>query len=219
MSVNPISIKIAWRNILLQRWYSLIHVLGLAIGMCVCIMIYLIGRHQLSFDNFHPGADRIYRIVGDVRDKDGNLIFLNSPFRQVAGIEHMIAGFGSGAIFHVYGSTISVPSYDGRVTRVFDNRQEGSNALSTILTGPDFFQLFPHHWLAGTPSVLTRPGCLVLAASVARKYFGTDNVDEVLGRKVIYDDSLTLTVAGIVRDWDRPSDLNYTSFISIRTAP
>ncbi|WP_431215973.1 ABC transporter permease [Puia sp. P3] len=40
-----------------------------------------------------------------------------------------------------------------------------------------------------------------------------------MGRKVIYDDSLELTVAGIVRDWNRPSDLNYTSFIAMRTAP
>jgi len=219
MSVTPISVRIAWRNILLQRWYSLIHVLGLAIGMCVCIMIYLIGRYELSFDNFHPDANRIYRIVGEVRDKDGNLIFLNSPFRQVAGIEHMIAGFGSATAFHVFGSSISVPSENGRVMEVYNNRQEGGYALSTILTGPDFFRIFPHQWLAGSPSVLSRPGRLVLAASVARKYFGTDKIDQVVGRKVIYDDSLTLTVAGIVRDWNRPSDLNYTSFISISTAP
>jgi putative ABC transport system permease protein len=218
MSVNAISAKIAWRNILRQRWYSLIHVLGLAIGMCVCIVIYLIGRYELNFDNFHPG-DRIYRIVGDVQDNDGNVIFLNSPFREEAGIEHLIAGFEAKTTFHVFGSTISVLSTNGQAMQVYDNRQEGSYALSTILIVPDFFRLFPHQWLAGAPSVLDQPGRLVLAESVARKYFGTDKIDQILGRKVIYDDSLTLTVAGIVQDWNRPSDLNYTSFISIRTAP
>jgi len=187
--------------------------------MCVCIVIYLIGRYELSFDNFHPDTERIYRIVGDVRDKDGNVIFLNSPFREVAGIEPMITGFGSSTIFHVFGSTISVPSANGQVTHTYDNRQEGSYALSTILTGSDFFLLFPHQWLAGTAEVLDQPGHLVLAASVARKYFGTDKIDQIMGRKVIYDDSLALTVSGIVRDWDRPSDLNYSSFISLRTAP
>jgi putative ABC transport system permease protein len=219
MSVNAISVKVAWRNILRQRWYSLIHVLGLAVGICVCIVIYLIGHYELNFDNFHPDANRIYRIVGDVQDKDGNVIFLNSPFREVAGIEHVIAGFEAKTTFHVFGSTISVPLANGHAVQAYDNRQEGSYALSTILTGPDFFRLFPHQWLAGTPSVLDQPGRLVLAESVARKYFGTDKIDQILGRKVIYDDSLTLTVAGIVRDWNRPSDLNYTSFISIRTAP
>jgi putative ABC transport system permease protein len=219
MSVNAISVKVAWRNILRQRWYSLIHVLGLAIGICVCIVIYLIGRYELSFDNFHPDANRIYRIVGDVRDKDGNLIFLNSPIKEVAGIEHLIAGFEVKTAFHVFGSTISVPLPDSRVMKTYDNRQDGSYALSTILTGPDFFRLFPHTWLAGSPSVLDSPGRIVLAESVARKYFVTDRVEQTLGRKVIYNDSLTLTVAGIVRDWNQPSDLNYTSFISLSTAP
>jgi putative ABC transport system permease protein len=220
MSVNAISVKVAWRNILRQRWYSLIHVLGLAIGICVCIVIYLIGRYELSFDNFHPDANRIYRIVGEVRDKDGNLIFLNSPFKEVAGIEHLIAGFEVKTAFHVFGSTISVPLPNSRVMKTYDNRQDGSYALSTILTGPDFFRLFPHVWLAGSPSVLDTPGRIVLAESVARKYFGTNmTVEQLLDRKVIYDDSLILIVAGIVRDWNRPSDLNYTSFISITTAP
>jgi hypothetical protein len=218
MSVNAISVKVAWRNILRQRWYSLIHILGLAIGICVCIVIYLIGRYELSFDNFHPDAGRIYRIVGDVRDKDGNLIFLNSPFKEVAGIEHLIAGFEDKTAFHVFGSAISVPLVNSQAVKTYNNRQEGSYALSTILTGPDFFRLFPHVWLAGDSSVLNQPGRIVLAESVARKYFGTDRVEQMLDRKVIYDDSLTLTVGGIVRDWDRPSDLNYTSFISIRTA-
>ncbi|HVU56609.1 MAG TPA: FtsX-like permease family protein [Puia sp.] len=219
MPVNPISVKVAWRNILRQRWYSLIHVLGLAIGICVCIVIYLIGRYELSFDNFHPDANRIYRVVGDVRDKDGNVIFLNSPFREVAGVEHLISGFEAQAAFHTFGSTISVPSENGQGMKEYDNRQKGSYALSTILTAPDFFHLFPHEWLAGAPSVLDLPGRIVLAESVARKYFGRTTVERMLGRKVIYDDSLTLTVSGIVRDWDQPSDLGYTSFISIGTAP
>ncbi|HEV3324004.1 MAG TPA: ABC transporter permease [Puia sp.] len=219
MSVNAISVKVAWRNILRQRWYSLIHGLGLAIGICVCIVIYLIGRYELSFDNFHPDANRIYRIVGDVQDYDGNVIFLNSPFKGVAGIEHLIAGFEAKTAFHVFGSTISVPLANGQGMKSYNNRQEGSYALSTILTGPDFFRLFPHEWLAGDSSVLNQPGRIVLAESVARKYFGTDKVEEMLDRRVIYDDSLTLKVAGIVRDWNKPSDLNYTSFISIGTAP
>src|SRR5580704_15771884 len=219
MSVNALSVKVAWRNIFRQRWYSVIHVLGLAIGICVCIVIYLIGRYELSFDNFHPDANRIYRIVGEVRDKDGNSVFLNSPFKDVAGIEHLIAGFDAKTAFHLFGSTISVPAADGQGMKAYGNRQEGSYALSTILTGPEFFHLFPHVWLAGDSSVLSQPGRIVLAESVARKYFGSVRVEQMLDRKVIYDDSLTLKVAAIVRDWDRPSDLNYTSFISIGTAP
>jgi len=219
MSANVLSVKVAWRNILRQRGYSLIHILGLSIGICVCMVIYIVGRYELSFDKFHPDADRIYRIVGDVQDKDGNVQFLNSPFKDVAGIEHLIAGFDATAAFHVFGSTIRVPQADGGTGKTYDNRQEGSYALSTILTGPEFFRLFPHSWLTGDPAVLSQPGQIVLAESVAHKYFGPIPVGQMLDRTVIYDDSLSLRVSGIVRDWEQPSDLNYTSFISISTAP
>ncbi len=219
MSVNALSVKVAWRNLLRQRWFSLIHILGLAIGICVCLVIFLIGRYELSFDNFHPDANRIYRIVGDVQNNDGKVIFLNSPFKEVSGIENLIGGFEAKTAFHIFGSTISVRLANGQGFKTYDNRQLGSYALSTILAGPDFFRLFPHVWLAGSPSALDTPGRVVLAESVARKYFGKDRVEQMLGRRVIYDDSLTLKVAGIVRDWNRPSDLNYTSFISISTAP
>jgi hypothetical protein len=235
MSGSAISIKVAWRNILRQRGYSVIHVVGLAIGICACMVIYLIGRYELSFDRFHPDSGRIYRVVGEVRDKDGNTVFLNSPFQAVAGIEHLIPGLAAKTAFHFFGSAINIPSsdgrtgttydgsngttYDGRTGTTYDARQEDGFALSTILTGPEFFRLFPHVWLAGSPAVLNQPGRIVLAESVARKYFGAGSVNNYLNRTVIYDDSLQLTVAGIVRDWGRPSDLNYTSFISISTAP
>ncbi|HXB34250.1 MAG TPA: ABC transporter permease, partial [Puia sp.] len=219
MSGSAISIKVAWRNILRQRGYSVIHVVGLAIGICACVVIYLIGRYELSFDRFHPDAGRIYRVVGEVRDKDGNTVFLNSPFQEVAGIEHLIPGFEAKAAFHLFGSAISVPSSDGRTETTYDARQEDDFALSTILTGPEFFRLFPHVWLAGSPAVLGQAGRIVLAESVAKKYWGPGAAGAYLNRTVIYDDSLQLTVAGIVQDWDRPSDLNYTSFISISTAP
>jgi putative ABC transport system permease protein len=219
MSSQAISIKVAWRNILRQRGYSVIHVVGLAIGICACLVIYLIGRYELSFDRFQPDADRIYRVVGEVRDENGNTVFLNSPFQEVSGIEHLIPGFEAKAAFHLYGSAISVPASDGGEGTTYDPRQEDGFALSTILTGPEFFRLFPHVWLAGSPAVLGQPGRIVLAESVARGYFGPGAVNTWLNRTVIYDDSLRLTVAGIVRDWHQPSDLNYTSFISISTAP
>ena len=217
MSTNVLSIKVAWRNILRQRGYSLIYVLGLSIGICVCMVIYIIGRYELGFDKFHPGAERIYRIVGDVQDKDGNVIFLNSPFKEVARVEQLIAGFGPSAAFHIFGGRIFVPDPKGG-GQIYDSKQAGGYAQSTILTGPEFFTLFPHGWLVGDPGVLSQPGRIVLAESVAHRYFGKVPVGQMLDRTVIYDDSLIVRVAGIVRDWEQPSDLGYTSFISLGTA-
>lgn len=209
----------AWRAIRHKKLYTAINILGLSIGLCACIVIYLIARFDLGFDRFHPDADRIYRIVGDVRFKDGVTIFLNSPFSQVSGIEHAIPGFEKQVGFHTFGPTVTIPAEKGKPATDFSSSQEGLWATSVILTGPSFFDLFPHQWVAGNPAVLNSPGKVVLTESAARKYFGPGSPDRLIGKTVIYADSLSVTVAGIVKDWDGLSDLAYTSFISISTAP
>ncbi|HEY4108728.1 FtsX-like permease family protein [Puia sp.] len=212
-------LQTAWRNVRHHKGYAAINILGLSIGLCACIVIYLIARYDLGFDRFHPGADRIYRIVGDFKGMRGGTMFLNCPIPEVAGVEHDIPGFEAQVGFHTFAFSITVPAQGGRAAEQFSGRQDGSFALSTILTGPAFFDLFPHQWLVGRPAVLNDADKVVLAESAARKFFGSVPLEKMLGRMLIYEDSLPVTVAGIVKDWDNQSDLNYTSFISIRTAP
>ncbi|HEV9037829.1 MAG TPA: ABC transporter permease [Puia sp.] len=213
------NLRLAWRQMFRHPLFTSIHVLGLSIGICACVVIFLIARHDLGYDKFHPDGDRIYRIVGDMRFPDGSPMFLNSPFPQLAGLEHGIPGFEAQVGFHTWGQHIAVPGKPGEAPKEFSNSQEDSYASSTILTGPSFFNLFPHRWLAGSPSALDQPDKLVISESVAHRYFGDGPLEKMLGKTVIYDDSLPVTVAGIVDDWTRLSDLNYTSFISISTAP
>lgn len=209
----------AWRAIRHKKLYTVINILGLSIGLCACMVIFLIARYDLGFDRFHPDADRIYRIVGDIRLKGGQQFFLNCPYPQAAAIEHEIPGFEQQVGFHTFASIVTIPAAKGHPARDFDAHQPGSWATSVILTGPSFFDLFPHRWLAGNPAVLNTPSQVVLSANTAKKYFGPRPPDQYVGKTVIYDDSLTVTVAGIVEDWNDLSDLAYTSFISISTAP
>ena len=211
--------KNAWRAIRHHKLYTVINVLGLSIGLCVCIVIYLIARYDLGFDKFHPDADRIYRIVGDVRFKDGFNMYLNSPFPQAGGIEHAIPGFEQQVGFHTFGFTVTIPAQNGKAAAQFSTKPDYRYGTSAILTGPAFFELFPHRWIIGSPAALNAPNQLVLTEGAARKYFGPGPLDQFIGKTVIYDDSLPVTVGGIVDDWNEQSDLDYTSFISIGTAP
>jgi len=209
----------AWRAIRHKKLYTAINILGLAIGLCACMVIFLIARYDLGFDGFHPDADRIYRIVGDIRFKGGETMFLNCPFPQASAMEHTIPGFEKQVGFHTFASTVTIPAEKGKPATDFDAHQEGLWATSVILTGPSFFDIFPHQWVTGSPAVLNSPYRVVLSESAARKYFGPVPAEQLIGKTVIYDDSLTVTVGGIVKDWDGLSDLAYTSFISISTAP
>ena len=55
--------RIAARILARNKLYTIINILGLALGVCGCIVIWLVGSYELSFDKFHPDKDRIYRVL------------------------------------------------------------------------------------------------------------------------------------------------------------
>ena len=60
-------LKIAFRNLWRHRVFSFINIMGLAVGMTACFLIFLYVRFELSYDSFHCKADRIYRVVADIK--------------------------------------------------------------------------------------------------------------------------------------------------------
>ena len=212
--------KIAWRNISRHRVFTIINVLGLSLGICACIVIYLVTSHDLSFDQFHSNKERIFRIVGEMQRSDGNKEFLNSPIDNVAGFQNQIPGFEAAAGFHLFGEQVSIP--DGNnPPKKFGGRIESQEAWysSSILTGPEYFNIFKYQWLAGNEkTALNDPFKVVLSEKRARLYFGDEPLVNILNKKIIYQDSLTVTVSGIVKDWNENTNFAYTDFISISTA-
>src|SRR5579862_9508945 len=209
--------KIAWRNLTRNKVYSFINIFGLALGICACIIIFLITQFELSFDKFHPDNGRIYRIVGGIQDEAGESHFLNNIIPDVGGVQDQIAGFETTAAFHSYDGRISIE--DGaNVPRKFDNKIPGSYSATAIFTWPSYFTIFQHVWILGSPQTLGAPFNVVLTESRARKYFGNIPLEDMIGKMVIYDDSLRVHVSGIVNDWTERSDFNYTDYISVSTA-
>jgi putative ABC transport system permease protein len=207
---------IAWRNVSRQKVYTAINVLGLALGICACIVIYLITSYDLSFDKFHPDGDRIYRIVGEGQRGSSEKQFLNSPNEDVAGFQHEIPGFETAVAVHLYGANVTI---EGNPAKKFGGKIDGTWTSASIFTSSPYFEIFRYEWLAGnSKTALSEPYAVVLTEKNAKKYFGEISAGEMIGKKVIYDDSLQVTVSGIVKDWDQKTDFGYTDFISIATA-
>lgn len=81
-----------------------------------------------------------------------------------------------------------------------------------------YFDIFSYEWLAGDRRhALDRPLTVVLTLARAKQYFGPRLPEEYLGRQLVFDDSLAVTVAGIVKDWDGNTDLPFTDFLSYPT--
>ena len=66
-------LKIAFRNLLKYKSFSIINIFGLSFSMSVCLLIITLINDQMSHDKFHKNKDRIYRVISDVQDRDGRI--------------------------------------------------------------------------------------------------------------------------------------------------
>lgn len=210
--------KIAWRNITRHKVYTAINVLGLSLGLCACIVIYVIVSYELSFDTFHPGKKNIYRMMADLTEGTGDKLHfarVQMPLSKIVRKE--ISGVDAVAGVIPYNVKIDVP-VNGNSQRHFDSKADGTNYITTAIAEPEYFNIFKYEWLEGNATTaLNAPYTLVLTENKAHQYFGALPLDEIIGREVVYDDSLRVKVTGIVKDWSKNSDLLFTDFISFST--
>src|SRR5258706_1433430 len=208
---------IAWRNMARRKIYTLINVLGLALGISACMVIYLIAHYELSFDTFHPDKKRIYRITTEMQDGSGQKYYRKTvPPATPPAISEEMSGIELVAGLYPYDAQISIQNGDNQPKR-FDSWREGGY-LTTQFTGPAYFSIFKYNWLSGNASAsLNEPFNVVLTRSKALRYFGALQPKDVMGKEVVYDDSIRVTVSGVVEDWNENTDLQYTDFISMGT--
>lgn len=206
----PTYLKITSRKLIRNRLYSFINVVGLALGICACLVIYLIARYEYSFDTFHPNLDRIYCVDAVVFGGRWHCV----PGPMPAAMRQEMTGMQTVAAYQTYGATVTVPSDQAGKPRHFDD--DGS----IVIVEPQYFDIFRYQWLSGNArTALSRPNSVVLTAERARKYFGDFDPDRIMGRTIYYQDSLMVTVTGIVADWQGSSDYKFSQWISYVTIP
>lgn len=204
------NLKIAFRSILKNKLFSLINVLGLSIGLCAAMVIGAIVYFDFSFDNFHPDKERIYRIVTVFKSKDGT--FSN---RGVA--VPLMRTFQEG----VAGVELTAPFFNTDFYKV-ENREANldfKNEENAILADDAYFELFKYEWLAGdSKTALSKPGQVVLSQKKAERFFPHSQMADVVGRTLIYNDSIPIKVTGVVADFKENTDLKFTEFMSLSSA-
>ncbi len=208
--------KLALRNIIKNKVAACINVLGLTLGVLSCLVIFLPADFELHFDTFHKDGDRIYRVVS-TRQNHGTqneMGYVPSPLP--VHLKHQIAGFEEVTGFYNYYAKVTIPtSGKEAVNFPMPEREKGS---PIIVAQPDHFSIFEYTWLAGSKhTALSAPFKVVISDQEARKYFGDESLEKIIGKEIIYNDSLHLTVSGIVQAWDKNSDFNFSNFISFAT--
>jgi putative ABC transport system permease protein len=201
---------LAWRTLVRNKLYTLVNVLGLALGICACLVIYLIASYEFSFDTFHPDHDRIFCVDAGMHGGHWNCV----PGPMPAAMRREMTGFETVAAFQQYVASVTIPGGQNGKPKSFDD--DGSIAL----VEPQYFDIFRYRWLSGNAATsLTLPNSVVLTAEKAREYFGDLDPDRIIGRTLYYQDSLMVRVTGVVADWTGNSDFNFSQWISYATIP
>jgi putative ABC transport system permease protein len=207
-------LEIAWRNIARHKVNTLINVAGLALGISTCIVIFLFCSFELSFDNFHQDKEQIYHIGSYFQQQPGEGITSRIPPAMPNRLRNEMTGLEAVASWYPYDASIAIRN-NGGISNVFNSGIEGSGQTTLIITDPHYFDIFKYQWLVGSPATsLKDPFQVVLSESKAIKYFGSISFKSIIGREIIYNDSLRATVSGIVKDWTTPSDFPFSEFIS-----
>ena len=120
------------------------------------------------------------------------------------------------AQFHNYYAKVLIQAGNSDVKR-FDVANEDEEASDIIICDPEYFDIFPYQWIAGDAASMKEPFHVVLTESKANKYFGSASPDKIVGREIIYNDSLRLFVSGIVKNYPKNSDFIFNDFISSAT--
>ncbi|MEO1262847.1 MAG: ABC transporter permease [Bacteroidota bacterium] len=207
--------KTAWRILWRNKLQTGINTVGLAIGIAGCLSVFLLVEFELGHNKDIVDADRIYRVYSNFYGQfSGANPGVPTGIKNLA--ETSVEGTEVQCMMHTYLAQVTLPGeFNEAALKKMDEQKD------IVVTGPEYFDLIQNYeWLAGAPrQSLGAPYQVVLTESKARKYFGLKDATEALGRTVVYQDSLRMTVAGILKNPDFRSDFHFNDFISAQTIP
>lgn len=206
--------KIAFRNFRQNKVFSLINISGLAIGISAALVIYLIVQYEFSFEKFQKDNGTVYRVVSDMQFP--GQLFRNSgvPMPMPKAMRNEVTGLEKVTHFLTAGETKVTVPVEGKQDQAVYKKQQ-----NIIYADEYYFSMFPYEWLAGSAKeILKDQGQVVLTESRARAYFGKTPLNEIIGKQVVYDDTVKTTVTGIVKDITEATSFTFKEFISLQTA-
>jgi len=179
--------KTAWRNLMKSKMFSSINILGLTLGITVCMMIYLFIMNEFSFDDFHKNSDHIYRVMRGF-ESDGK-----------SGRVAYLSGLHAPALLNDFKGRIVRAVRVGENDNLFTVGTKSFHEKKELDVDTDFFKLFSFPLIKGSPTtVLKDLNSTVLTESTAKKYFGS--VDNAIGKIIMLNKETPLKVTGIAKD-------------------
>ncbi|WP_126972655.1 ABC transporter permease [Gynurincola endophyticus] len=195
-------LKTAWRSLGKNKAFSSINILGLTIGITVCMMIFVFIINEFSFDNFHKDGDRIYRVMRGFKKEN-----------KLANVAY-VSGLYAPAMENDFKGPVESVIRVGQNSNLVTIGDVSFQEKEVLNTDANFFSFFSFPLIRGNAeNVLENPASVVLTETTAKKYFGS--IDEALGQTIMLDKTLPLTVTGIAKDVPSNSHLEFDLIVPL----
>jgi putative ABC transport system permease protein len=193
-------IKVALRNLLKSKGFSLLNIAGLAMGLATCMLMLIYIKNDLSYDRYNKNFDRIYRVDADVNFGGSNMVLAVGPEplgptlkRDYPEVEQYVRFHNNGGI---------------SVRRGNNNIEENR----VVYVDSTLFEVFTLPMLSGNPvTALVDPNSVVITETIAKKYFNSTNV---VGQTMIFNGSEPYKITGVIQDIPEQSHFNFDFFLS-----
>ncbi|WP_405412511.1 ABC transporter permease [Maribacter sp. Asnod1-A12] len=190
-------LKIAWRNLVKNRLFSAINVLGLSIGLAVTLILLIFIRHEQSFDNMYSNVDNIQRVLLHTDGDNGREIWATVPpslgptmMTDVANVE-----YAARTLKNDFGGTASLRVLEQNFTE-----------KDLFWVDAELLNIFDVPFIKGqAKGALDRPNTAVLSETSAKKYFGEK---DPIGKTFTVDGKYKLEVTGVYKDFPNNSTLD-----------
>ena len=194
-------IKTAFRNLLKNKGFTAINVLGLALGLATCLLIVFYVYDELSYDKYDLNASRIYRINNEIKFGGNESASADAPAPTAAALKADFPEIEQVARFRTRGGN--------QVKKGTQNIQE--NLM--VFADPNIFDVFTLPMISGDPkTALKEPRTVVVTEKIAHKYFNTSNA---VGKVLTFNDTSLYKVTGVVKNIPSQSHFHFDFFISM----
>jgi len=193
-------VKIAIRNFGRNKAFTFINILGLAIGMAVCIMLLLWVQDETSFDKFHTNSKQLYSIAQEGVWNNGETYGNRTIPYRLSPLMH--------EIYPEVENHVRARTMGGMMMQVEDKAFYEDDVL---ITEPALFEMFSFDLVKGDlEAAFNDKHNLILTEETAHKYFGDE---DPMGKIIRYDDRVDFTVTGIAANSPENSSITFNMIV------
>jgi putative ABC transport system permease protein len=183
------NLKIAWRNLIKDKQFTFLNVLGLSAGLACALLIFLWVNDELSYDKFFANDDRIYKLFEQRSNDNGNVAYSEESSGKLSDAVKLSTPEVE------YAAAVAPPGWFPQNTLSANDRNIKANGQ---YAEKDYFNIFSFPLLDGNRNnVLANNNSIVLSDELATKLFGT--TDNLIGKAVSFDHDTTFFVSGVFK--------------------